>query len=53
MFASRITYSETCAGDQIKYWRTAANFSNDNLFHRLVDYLYSLSDCTCISYPIS
>ena len=47
-------YSEICAGDQIKHYRTVAcNFSKDNLFHRLVNYSNSFSDCICISYPIS
>ena len=35
-----ITCSEICAGDQIKYYRTVAcNFSKDNLFHKLMNYL--------------
>ena len=50
---STVTYSETCAGDQIKYCRiVACNVSKDNLFHWLMNYLNSSSDCVCISYPI-
>ena len=49
-----ITYSEICAGNQIKYCRiVACNFSKNNLFHSLMNYLNSSSDCICISYPIS
>ena len=49
-----ITYSEICAGDQIKYYRTVAyNISKDNLFHRLINYLHFSSECICISYSIS
>ena len=34
------------ADDQIKYCRTVAcNFYKDNLFHRLMNYLNSSSNC--------
>ena len=47
------TYSQMCAGDQIKYCRNVGcNFSKDNLFYRLMNYLNCSSDYICISYPI-
>ena len=49
-----ITYYEICAGDQIKYCRTAAcKFSKDNISHRLMNYLNTSSDCIGISHPVS
>ena len=40
-----LTFSEICAGDQIKYCRTVAcSFSKDNLLHSLMNYLNSSSD---------
>ena len=48
------TYSKICAGDQIRYCRTAVcNFSKDNLFHKLMNYLNSSNDRICISYLVS
>ena len=41
-------------GVLIKYSKSlACNFSEDNLFHSLMNYLNSSSDCICISYFIS
>ena len=43
--------SKICACNQIKYCRTATcNFSQDNLFHRLMNYLNSSRGCICVSY---
>ena len=47
------TYTEICAGYQIKHCRTVScNFSKDNLFHRLMHCSNSSSICICISHPI-
>ena len=46
---STITYSENCAGDQIKPCKTVVcKFYKDNLFHRLMNYLKYSSDAICV-----